>query len=159
MPALDGDLPETLFGDAVITGQQGAAGLFLSEALQFIRQEADEGGEQRVGALKDLRIRAMHERMGRVRVAGEEGEILFTECQELIDNGLHFVLLGLLEVLPELGPLVPSPRNRGLPRRRAIVFEPLHIRFVEQAAGRGPNGHAGVRRIVVLDRTIEQCLP
>lgn len=79
LPALDSDLPKTFFRDAVITGQQRAAGLLLSEPLQFVREEADEWSEQRVGALEHFRIRMVHEGMARFGIARENGEILFTQ--------------------------------------------------------------------------------
>lgn len=101
----------------------------------------------------------MDKRMARLRIARENREILLAQRQEPIDDRLRFRLFRLLERFPELRPRFAIARNASIPGGRAIVFEPLHIRFVQQPAGGGPNGHPGVRRIVLLNGAIQQFLP
>lgn len=131
-------------------------GFFLPEALQFVGDVANQGIDQRVGGLKDIRIRVMDERMRGLRVSSQQGKIFPAEFAEPIQDGLRVGFPTGLDLLPEFCAgflLLGHGCGHDV---RPKVFQPGDIAFIEESSNSGPDRHAPIGRIVVLDGAIDE---
>lgn len=156
LTGLAGNGLERLHRQAVIAGEQMTAGFFLPEALEFVGEIANQGIDQRIGGLKDIRIRVMDERMGGLRVSGEQGEIFPAESAEPIQDGLCVGLPTGLDVLPEFCASFLLLGHGCGNDVRPKVFQPGDIAFIEESSDGCPDRHATIGRIVVLDGAIDE---